>query len=89
VGAQEDDMTQWEYLVIEVWKGKVDSVNGELVSKTAKKDMYNLVEYLTKIGQEGWEVIGTGTKSLLIEPEHNEVEILLAKRQAPEVVPDA
>lgn len=85
---QEDDMPKWEYLLIEVWMGKVDQVNYEPVYKTPPKglsggEMYTLAEYLSIIGQEGWEIVGTGTRGLLINPEHNDSEVLIAKRLKP------
>jgi hypothetical protein len=82
-------MQQWEYQIIEVLKGEVDSVNGELLYKTPAKGLsggarYTLSEYLAIIGDDGWEVIGDGTRALLYKPDHSldyhQQAALIAKR---------
>ncbi len=82
-------MQKWEYKLIEILKGEVDAVDGELLYKTPAKGLssgtrYTLSEYLAIIGDEGWEIVGDGTRALLYKPDHsldhNQQTTLLAKR---------
>ena len=56
-------MQKWEYMVIKVVEGKVEKVNDKPIVKGPPKgllmkvDTYSLIEYLSKIGNEGWEVV--------------------------------
>ncbi|MBK8617153.1 MAG: hypothetical protein IPN96_08580 [Anaerolineales bacterium] len=84
-------MQKWEYQTIEVINGMVNQVNNQIINKIPAKGLsssklYTLDEYLSLIGQEGWEVIMGGTKSLLSSPERatdlNQVTTLIAKRPA-------
>ncbi len=82
-------MHKWEYQIIEVVKGMINQVNGQLVYKTPPKglsggEMYSLPDYLSIIGQESWEVVVGGEKALLYESDrsivYNQIAALIAKR---------
>jgi hypothetical protein len=82
-------MQKWEYRTIEVIKGRVNQVNGQLSYKVLPKGLssgqpYTIDEYLSVIGEEGWEIVGCGTKALLYMAERSvdnaDIIALIAKR---------
>lgn len=80
-------MTKWEYQIIEVHKGFVNQVNNKVVNKDeggflSGAKLYTLDEYLSLIGQDGWEVIIYGNDNLLYNPDRKDpLTVLLAKRK--------
>jgi hypothetical protein len=56
-------MQKWEYLTIRVTSGQLYTVNGERLKDIQKGRPY--VEYLNQLGDQGWEVTGTGSVGLL------------------------
>ena len=53
-------MAKWEYQVVRTYGGVVMMINGQEVGKIVSNQPVGelLYEYLNKVGQEGWEVVG-------------------------------
>ena len=85
-------MNKWEYQTIEVIRGRVNQVNNKVINKTDGKllsaaTLFTLDEYLHVIGEEGWELVLSGGKSLLYSPDKaddKDTIVLIAKRQTAE-----
>ncbi len=76
-------MQRWEYQTIEVIKGKVNQVNNRIINKSDGKSLYALDEYLSFIGNEGWEVVLSGNALLMHSPDRidgKDTVVLIAKR---------
>jgi hypothetical protein len=53
-------MNKWEYIVVRTYGGVVMLTNGQEVGKIVNNQPVGemLYEYLNKVGDEGWEVVG-------------------------------
>ena len=53
-------MAKWEYKVVRTYGGVVMMTNGQEVGKIVNNQPIGemLFEYLNKVGQDGWEVVG-------------------------------
>lgn len=87
-------MDKWEYMVVRSYGGVVMRVNDQEVAKMAGATPVGqlLHEFLNRVGEEGWEVVGMagvreGAEIVLKRPDTGEEDFELEGAAQPEEEP--